>query len=160
MADEEYERLVLDTLFRRRLRTQGCFVDNEAGKELRACPSEALSAIEHVLRDTVEPTISIGVAASRDALDLDQVVGSYLLIAARSDPERALDFFSKASESLVIESLVAIELFFRLMRDGTYNCGVAPPEQFHAFVQRASTSPSDAVRSAAARTLMQVTWPS
>ena len=155
--ETSFDELVLDTLFERRLRRQGCFVDNQAGEELIASPTAAIPAIESVVRDTLEPAISVGTVIARAFHGLDYVLGAYLVISAKTDPERAVQFLSGTSVALQVEALAAMRTFFQTMRDG-YNCGVAPPAQFRAFVRELARSEVDELRLAAERTLKFVTW--
>ena len=155
--EAEFEKLALDTLLERRQRRQQCFVWNQAGEELRACPPAALPVIERIIRETVESVISEGTANTRVFHGLDHLLGAYLLITARSEPERAVQFLFDASTALQVEVLGAMRVFFYFKADG-YNCGIAPPAQFRAFVRELAGSKNRLLRSAAQRTLLDVVW--
>lgn len=154
----QLEELVRETLFERRLIRQGCFVGNQAGRELIASSVAALPAIERVIRDSVEPGIAEGVATARAFHGLDYVLGAYLVIATKSAPERAVAFLTSSCVALQVAALGAIRTFFQRKGDG-YNCGVAPSPHFRAFAQQLVRSNVGDLRSAAERTLRYVTWP-
>jgi hypothetical protein len=153
----ELERLVLDTLFERRLHRQGCFVDNEAAHELILCPPDVLPVIERIIRDNVEPAVVGGARIGGVFHGLTYVLGAYLLITAQSDPDRAVRYLSAMSEAMQIEVLGAIRTFFQ-WRDNSHSHGIAPPPQLRAFVKELAASQDESLRSAAESTLLRVVW--
>ena len=74
----------------------------------------ALPFIEQVIRETVEPSLALDEPVG----GLKYVLGAYLVIYAKSEPERAVQFFSDVSIGLKIEVLSAICIFFNTNRDG------------------------------------------
>jgi len=118
-----------------------------------------LPVVESVLRETVEPAISRAAANETTFLGLMDLLAAYLLIAARSDPRRAVQFLGAASEPLMVKSLRSMGTSFSRKGD-VYVFGVAPPPEFRAFVQKATASASDAIRSIAERVEGHVTWAS
>ena len=159
MANDQrdFERLVRDTLFERRLKRHGCFVHNEAGEELIACPPAALPVLERLLRDTVAPALSEGTVHTRSFPGLNHVLGTYLVIAARSDPDRAVTFLAGMPLPMHVATLAALRIVF-LRKGERYVRGIAPPPQFRDFTLGLAASESEEVRSAADRTLRKVTW--
>ncbi len=183
MSAQAIEQLALDTLYARRMHRDGsCFVHNAAGVELRAETSGALPVIEQILEHTVDPLLRNSrenerVSAIRSRLrdemhiadadrmpirspdfpGLDYLLGAYLVIAAKSDPGRAVDLLSRSSAALKREALSAIPIFFRLMSDG-YNSGIAPPELYRGFARQLAESEFPELRLAAKRALLYVTW--
>src|SRR5260370_6480306 len=130
MTDEEAERLIEDTLYdRRHEEKETCFVVNNAGLELLNCTEEVLPLIEDVLRDVVRPTVAEdGSSLRRRFRGLDYVWGAYLVISAKSCPERAIAFLREMPESLLAEAVAAFGMFFRRMDDGGDKFWTAPRE--------------------------------
>jgi hypothetical protein len=184
MSVEDLEQLALDALYGRRINRRGCIVFNVAGEELFAAPQEVIPIVERVLLETVEPILAeskedLRVSQirenlktalpesvvnqmpirSRDFSGLDYLLGAYLVIAARSDPDVAVRFLARVSAALQVEALAAIEIFFMSKADG-YVRGIAPPVQFRAFVRQLAESRCEKLRSVAERTLIRVTWAS
>jgi hypothetical protein len=182
MSTQQLEQLVLDTLYERRMNRQGCFVDNAAGIELIGSNQDALSIIEQILEQMVEPVLCDSsendrVAAIREQFrgrhgsltdrmpirspdfpGLVYVVGAYLVIAAKSDPQRAVRFLDGRSAALKVEAVRAIPVFFKLMTNG-YNFQTAPPLEYREFLRELASSDIQIIRSAAERALHFITWP-
>src|ERR1700730_798336 len=88
MTTDAIRGLTEDALFGRRMYNDGtCFTHNIAGAELIRGTDAALPVIEDVLRDVVVPGFS-----SRDFRGLTEVLGAFLVIGTRTDPERAFSF--------------------------------------------------------------------
>lgn len=179
MSLEHWEQLALDTLYERRMNRERCFVSNAAGIELIEAPRDAVPVIEHVLRDVVQPKIRNSAEAERRCTDrareilgpigckmpicvqefpgLDYLLGAYLLITARSDPNRAVAFLAESPNPVLVEVLAAVRIFFN-RSDQDYGFHEGPPDQLHAFVRDLTGHEDEAVRSAAETTLKRVVW--
>ncbi len=158
MTDEEAERLIEDTLYdRRHEEKETCFVVNNAGLELLNCTEEVLPLIEDVLRDVVRPTVAEdGSSLRRRFRGLDYVWGAYLVISAKSCPERAIAFLREMPESLLAEAVAAFGMFFRRMDDGGYNFGTPPGNPLVEFVRELTNTESERLRTIATRVLQQL----
>jgi hypothetical protein len=167
-------KLVLDTLFDLKSDTKnGCFVVNRAGTLLLNSPESILPVIQVILRDTVEPglaefqqsTVSAklanlldghsDLAGARVFPGLDYVLGAYLVVGAKTNPDRITKFLATVSTKLLINAISVIPVFFKRMRDG-YNFGVAPDGVVLELVITLSQSGQADVKSIAARVLNQL----
>lgn len=168
--------LVFDTLYDRIRGDQtSCFTSNVAGESLLQSPASILPAIEKVLRETVEPALSVsGTNKIRDAAlsqilgeysslgvqlvfrGLDYVLGAYLVVGARSDFARVASFLRTVSDTLLIEAISVIPVFFRRMDDG-YNFGVSPEGEVKKFVLDLAKSHRKDVSIAATKVIEEMT---
>lgn len=165
--------LVLDTLYdRRQSDRQGCFTVNRAGLSLLKSPLSIVPVIEQVLREIVEPALSGGRTESSQfpALDpmwndvirynpaasefpgLDYVLGAYLVLGVKLNPDRVVSFLSTLSAPLLAEAIQNIPVFFAPKGQG-YNPGIPPGHELKKFVQDMEKAEWEDVRTAAARVM-------
>jgi hypothetical protein len=155
MSGDELEELALDTLYERKMVGPGCLVHNAGCRQLIDCGPQAMPAIERVLRDVVEPGLFEPSKYYYRRFAVTSLLGAYLVIAAKHAPEQAIAFIEHSSPSMMAKAICALRIFFMRRENGTYNSGVAPPPQFHAFLQRMAESPNDDLRREAIPALNQ-----
>jgi hypothetical protein len=171
------EQLALETLYGHREHVDGCFSFNVAGVELIGGPPEVASVIERILREVVEPVLADSTEVHRifrirqafgplgDRMPirapafagLDYLLGAYLIVTARSEPDRAVAFLQESSVALLAECLAAVRVFFNRKGRG-YAFGIAPSEQLFAFVRQLTEHDDVTLRSLARVTLDSVVW--
>jgi len=165
--------LVLDTLYdRKRSERKGCFVVNRAGLSLIQSDLSIVPAIEYVLKEIVDPALSGSQVetyrlpgldplwadvmrynpASSKFPGLDFVLGAYIVLGVKLDPERVVTFLSNLSTPLPSEAVKNIPAFFAPPGEG-YNPGISLGDRLKEFVQSLSKSESEDVRKAAARVM-------
>jgi hypothetical protein len=143
--------LVLDTLYDRKPSDrQSCFVVNRAGLSLLKGPEIVVPSIEQVLREIVDPAFSAERTQARRFPGLDYVLGAYMVLGVKSDPERTVSFLATLSAPLLVEAVKNIPVFFA-PEGGGYNPGILPGHRLQEFVQGLSRSGSEDVRTAATR---------
>ncbi len=107
------ERLVLDTLYRRKCETTSSFAVNLAGLELAESDEAAIPVIERVLIETVEPAVSSGDPAAGEFMGLGELCSAYFVLCSRSQGARAVAFAKSLSNSLQAAAVGSMAEFFR-----------------------------------------------
>ena len=142
--DTKYE-LVLDALYDRHDGMDNtCLHTNQAGLILLESPASIIPAIEEVLLQIVEPALAAwqedsaivklqrllgeysDLARHKPFPGLDYVLGSYLVIGAKSDWPRVARFLLGSSESLLAEAIMQIPVFFKPPSAGFGSCETLP----------------------------------
>ena len=156
MIRTELEQLVLDTLYdRRKPKTDSCLVVNEAGIELLAGTSEALPIIERVIHDVVIPEFAPGATGGDRFLGLNYVLGAYWVISRKVGSDRAIPFVRDLPESLIVQAVWAIPIFFRKMAEG-YNFGCSPGKPLMEFLNELNSAADPTLRGEAGIVLQQM----
>lgn len=173
--DAEME-LVLDTLYNRR-RSDGasCLTVNQAGLTLLKSEVSIVPVIEQVLKEVVDPAVAGNwpEGIKLPGLDplwsevirhdpavskfpgLDYVLGAYLVLGVKSNPERIVDFLATVSPPLLVKTVLNIPVFFAREGEG-YNSGVSPDGRLMAFVRSLLKDECEEIRIAAAQALKRM----
>lgn len=152
--------LVFDALYDRRSRTGShCFVVNEAGMELFRENATILPLIEDVLQDIVEGEL-VKEPAAQDITDvftqgdafpgLDYLLGAYLVLGGKYDPDRVIQFLESRSDELKQRAIATIPVFFDKDETG-YRFTIGPTQQLRDFVEKETHSNNVRLRQMATR---------
>ncbi|HLN27890.1 MAG TPA: hypothetical protein VK395_09105 [Gemmataceae bacterium] len=145
--------LVFDTLYERKPSdNQSCFVVNQAGLTLLKSSESYVPLIEQVLRELVDPALSGDRSHTRTFPGLDYVLGAYMVLGVKANPDRVVGFLATLSAPLLVEAVKNIPVFFAPEGEG-YSPGIAPSQELKKFVRELSKSESEDVRTAAARVM-------
>jgi hypothetical protein len=171
------KKLVLDALYYRELQqSESCLVSNTAGETLRQSRSASiLPVIEQVLQEIVEPALLEIQAKSAQMPHLDlsewdpifreiirydpvhsqfpglpDVLGAYLIVGTKFDPDRMVHFLSTLSPRLLVEAIESILIFFSYPDEG-YDPGIPPSRKLIEFVKKLEHVEYEDLRSVARR---------
>jgi len=126
-AENEVRQLISDVFSYRRIPDGTCFYVNEPGMRLIEGDASYLPAIKATLRETVQNR------ASREALKY--VVGAFVVISSRYAPDSIVSFIRSLPLEIQGPIIANLPLFFRKVRTGHYNFGVAPAPQLIGFIE-------------------------
>jgi hypothetical protein len=152
MSIDEIERLALDALFERQLLRHQCTVVNTAGMRLIECGPAAMPVLEKVIGEHLVPAGSDLYAYENHFLGKHYVLGAYLFIGGKVDPQQVIDFVEALPTELICDVVSSFLIVYRPMNDG-YNFGAPPPEPLKHFVEGLANSPSEKISTAARRVL-------
>jgi hypothetical protein len=152
MTTDAIRGLAEDALFGRRMQNDGtCFTHNIAGVELIRGSDPALPVIEDVLRDVVVPGFS-----SRAFRGLTEVLGAYLVIGTRADPQRAFSFLRTLPTALHTMAVEVVATFFRYGRIAPNSVRFTPTKELLEFLEQETHSELTSVRFAAGLVLKRL----
>ncbi len=171
------KKLVLDALYFRELqKSESCLVFNSAGETLRRSSSASiLPVIEQVLQEIVEPAL-LEIQARSSQMPppdlsmwdpmfrkivcydpvrsqfpgLPDVLGAYLIVGTKFDPDRMVHFLSTLSPRLLVEAIESILIFFSPPDEG-YDPGIPPSRRLIEFVKKLEQVEYEDLRSVARR---------
>jgi hypothetical protein len=144
--------LAEDTLFERRMsNSAGCFTHNVAGGELVRESDGSLPFIEDFLRTVVVPAFGC-----RKLPGLTYVLGAYLVIGVRADPQRAFSFIRALPTPLRVSALGVVDTFFHYGPSGTNSLRSPPTGELLKFLEHESASELPSVRWAAEHVLKRL----
>lgn len=151
--EPDVRQLALDTLHNRSEENtatpKSCFIFNEAGDKLLACGPSAIPVLEELMWDVIVPAMDKyreqnGVpdwsSMFRDGppfAGLDEFLGAYWVICARSDPSHAIEFMRKMTRPVVNESVSLLPIFFNPNRPLS---DVVLPSEYLEYVKELSES--------------------
>ena len=157
--DSDVRELALDTLYNRGAQTAGssdsCFIFNEAAERLHACGFDAVKTLEELMSEVVVPAMdkhreqngipdwSSMVQEGPPFAGLDEFLGAYWIICARTDPYHAVEFINKLTRPVVNEAVSILALYYHpanSLSDG------AIPTQYVEYIQRLCESDVDEFR--------------
>lgn len=147
------DQLIEDTLYGRRLKGYdwSCLSTNEAGQELIRCTSNICDHLERALL-RIDYSLKARSSNIRKFIGLEDVMGAYLINAARYNPSRAIQFIQTLSPLLIKEFISDIPLFFWKKND-SYVFGVSIPPEYIEFVERSIQSENNEIAATAQRAL-------
>jgi len=126
-AENEVRQLISEVFSYKRIPDGTCFYVNEPGVRLIKGDASYLPLIKSTLRETAQNS------ASREALK--HVVGAFLVISSRYEPDSIVSFIRSLPSEIQGTIIMNSPLFFRKVRAGDYNFGVAPAPQLIEFIE-------------------------
>jgi hypothetical protein len=150
MISDAIRHTVEEALFERRMIRGGHVVKNLAGIELLQGPDSTLAVIESVLTGVVVPD-----HLSRDFPGLEYVLGAYLVIGIRADPQRTFSFLRALPHRLHARSIGVVRTFFSgRMQSKAIRSAVT--KELLEFLEQEAASDNIAVRFRTAQALEQI----
>lgn len=134
---------------------RSCITTNESGLKLFQCGDEVLPLIEDQLEQNV-----FSAARAREDLEakfpgLAYVVGAYLVIGFRSQPERVISYLLASPEPLLAEAVSVIPIFFGVPKGPDYLIHEPTPRLID-FLQQLTQHSGAVIREQSARALSRL----
>jgi hypothetical protein len=152
----DLHELALDALYYRKSDdvepAKSCFIVNEAAQRLRKCSAEAIPMLEEIIQDLIVPAMDeyrkVNGVPDWSSLfregppfaGLDDVLGAYWIICARSNPARAIEFMKSATRPVVNESVFVL---LKVFNPAHPLSDVALPREYIDYVKQLSDSDVD-----------------
>lgn len=161
MLEFDFRQLALDTLHNRNGKTAlstSCFIFNEAGLKLRGCHPDAIPVLEGLMQELVVPAMDeyrekYGIpdwsSMFREGppfAGLNEFLGAYWIICARSEPSSAVKFIGKMTRPVVNEAVSRLAMFFNPSNPMS---DVPLPSEYIDYIHQLSESDVDEFRSVA-----------